>query len=161
MNGDGFVERVAFTLSFADEGPVVDVMHGSPDLSGERARWYTGVMAAEDVGMRPSVRTVVNAGDLNADGLDDTAALISFHYSALIDVVLFFGGEGARDVPDLVYRIEQSSLLYVSDGTTHAAGDTNGDGFDDLLIVSDWDELGRLFLGGPAPDAIADHVLGE
>jgi hypothetical protein len=161
VNGDGFVERVAFTLSFADEGPVVDVMHGSPDLSGERARWYTGVMAAEDVGMRPSVRTVVNAGDLNADGLDDTAALISFHYSALIDVVLFFGGEGARDVPDLVYRIEQSSLLYVSGGTARAAGDTNGDGFDDLLIVSDWDELGRLFLGGPAPDAIADHVLGE
>jgi hypothetical protein len=161
VNGDGFVERVAFTPSSADEVPVVDVMHGSAELSGDRARWNTGVMAAEGIGVSPSVRAVRNAGDLNADGLDDTAAEISFHYSSMSDVVLFFGGEGAREVPDLVYRIEQSELLYVSAGTARAAGDTNGDGFDDLLIVSDWDELGRLFLGGPAPDVIADHVLGQ
>jgi hypothetical protein len=161
VNGDGFVERVAFTLNFVDETPVVDVMHGSPELSGERTSWNTGVMAADGIGVSPSVRSVVNAGDLNADGLDDTAAEISFHYSAMIDVVLFFGGEGAREVPDLVYRVEQSELLYVSAGAARAAGDTNGDGFDDLLIVSDWDELGRLFLGGPAPDVIADHVLDQ
>jgi len=162
VDGDGFADRATFDQNIRTEAPAVDISFGAPTSAGdETLRFDTAVTEDESVGVWPSVWGVRNAGDLDGDGLDETAVEIRLSYSAQIDVALFFGGRRTRAAADLVYRVQGSETLYVTTGAAHAAGDVNGDGFDDLFVVSDWDRLGRLFLGGPTPDTEVDQVIGQ
>jgi hypothetical protein len=161
VNGDGFAERASFIKEFTGSPPAIAVTWGAPSVYDvEKVRWDTGIVEDRNIGILPSVVNAVNAGDINGDGLDETAVDIQLHHSSLVEVAVYFGGDGARATPDRLFNFQGTDLLFISSGETRGAGDFNGDGYDDLLVFSDWDERARVFLGGATPDTIVDYVIG-
>lgn len=75
-------------------------------------------------------------------------------------VYVHFGGPGRDDAADLILTGAAGEQL---GGSLAAAGDVNGDGYDDLLVGAHVHagSLGRVyvFFGGPALDGVADWVL--
>jgi hypothetical protein len=106
------------------------------------------------------------AGDFNADGFGD------FLVGARTDTAggvnagqafLYYGGPSVDATPDLVFTGLAGDLLGCS---VAAAGDLNGDGFDDIAIGAArssvrYNEAGRvlIFFGGREPDGEPDVVL--
>lgn len=101
--------------------------------------------------------------DFNTDGYDDlvvfTAKSSPNHFSA---VNLYYGGAVIDTIPDLVW---QSQFPYqISYGHILAAGDVNGDGYDDLMLNELYPTtmdsvMINFYYGGPNADLIPDHTL--
>ena len=80
------------------------------------------------------------AGDLNEDGCDDVAiGAPGYNEGGLLDtgrVYVFYGCQptlsGLNDIPDWEFSIEQANANVGID--VSGAGDTNHDGYDDLLV---------------------------
>ena len=145
MNGDGFDDIIIATTS----GPLAFIIFGKSsgfaphitpsDLNGANGFLFNG--AGSDSGNR----SVSNAGDVNGDGFDDlligapqsptngfrsgtTYVLFgkSSPFSSNIGVTALDGTNG--------FRMPGVAAYDVSGTSVSAAGDINGDGFDDLLI---------------------------
>ncbi|HKQ20376.1 MAG TPA: FlgD immunoglobulin-like domain containing protein, partial [Candidatus Eisenbacteria bacterium] len=77
---------------------------------------------------------------------------------------VYYGGAAPDAVADLVFSGEATDDFFgMSVGT---AGDTNGDGYDDVIVGAPWNDAGGssagrayVYHGGPGADAIADLVL--
>jgi len=107
--------------------------------------------------------TSLTAGDFNGDGRDDLAVGVQLEdIGAIVDggaVQVFYGsGSGLRvsndqfwhqDVPGVADRVETGDHF----GENCAAGDFNGDGFDDLAIGIEDEDVDLL------SDAGAVHIL--
>ena len=101
-------------------------------------------------------------GDFNGDGILDlvVGAPQDYYYSAPEPghVYLFFGPDwnGGADDPASADVILRGNAAFDGFGDNLAVADTDGDGFDDLLVSAPWDsqltdEGGRIYLirGGP------------
>ena len=101
-------------------------------------------------------------GDVNNDGFDDFIIgdpQKRVFYPGAGKAYLYFGGVEIDTIPDMVFEGEY--WYYFLGRNVSAAGDVNGDGYDDWLInalFDDWYAFGRIYLyyGGEHPDGICD-----
>lgn len=130
----------------------------APNIAATDGRWLFGLNAADHMGF-----SVSDAGDVNADGFHDY--LIGAPYAdrntgsgTLLgtgQAYLLFGGAGA---PPLLTELNgtngvllQGLLSYDRAGwSVAAAGDVNGDGFDDFLVGTPVDDLSATARTGKA-----------
>jgi hypothetical protein len=88
-------------------------------------------------------------GDVNGDGGNDFAFTETFYPVQNNRILIFFGGSMFDSVPDWSISTE---------GYIHAAGDVNGDGFNDLLVTY-YSGNPRLYFGGNPMDTIPDLIF--
>lgn len=131
VNGDGYTDFAVGGYG-TGSGGAVSVFFGGGIGPSRSADWsYSGTQANMDLGYR-----VVNAGDVNGDGVTDLAVSAPRYDNGSSNegVVYVFHGDGTSfgATPDWSYESDQISGGM---GTSLAgAGDVNGDGYDDLLL---------------------------
>jgi hypothetical protein len=135
VNGDGYGDLIIgapFYVNGQEQEGGAFVYHGSAaGLSASHA-WITeGDQAVADLGW--SVGTV---GDLNGDGYSDVVVGVPVYDNGEVNegrAYIFTGGvSGLSTIPALVVEGDQSyAWLGISVGT---AGDTDGDGFSDVIL---------------------------
>ncbi len=146
FDGDGFDDLVVGVpqeqVALDDEG-VVQVIYGSA----------TGLTAAGDQLIRSPIPqqgnyfgSVLSSGDFDGDGFDDLAVSAPRYLGQNASVSIFFGRASDLDLKHPLHWTEQILGLRANSyswfGASLAAGDTNGDGFDDLAIGIPSDYVG-------------------
>lgn len=157
VNGDGLSDIAsAFNETPDTAGHHIEVTWGAekPLLDASPVTWAGGL-----TGPYATVGATIAAGDVNGDGFEDSLTGIEWHTSDLAQANLYLGGMGSRTAPDAVYSFNTGTVLYVLPGLPSAAGDVNGDGFDDVLVAEDWGSSAKLYLGAASLDNTPDDEL--
>lgn len=155
INGDG-IDDLMFSENTGGEGL-------SPTSGKKRILLLFGASLGKPPIPMELTSTCIGAGDLNGDGFDDVAL-----FDGDSKVHAYYGSpSGFRPEPDWTARSEQPGSDFGA--RVSAAGDVNGDGWDDLLISAPKfsGKLLRsgkvyLYLGSasglrPAPDWSAEY----
>jgi hypothetical protein len=106
---------------------------------------------------------VASAGDMNGDGFPDFivgAPQSGYPGKAFV----YYGGPSLDAAPDLTLSGESTGAMTTFGASVAPAGDTNRDGFDDVIVGAPQygpDQTGRayVFFGGAVPDAVPDRIL--
>ena len=143
VNGDGFSDAIVVSPG-AHIRPEsrIRVYHGGPAGLQATPDWSSGANPA----FVRRFQDAACAGDVNGDGFDDVVATDPFANGDDGQVALFLGTpQGlAPDAWTVTYKAHVAA----------AAGDINGDGYDDFVVANTYNHgLVSLFLG--APDQVA------
>lgn len=90
---------------------------------------------------------IINAGDVNNDGIEDLA--ITAKSLSSMKVMIFFGRQQPVETPDVMFQFSIFSSQRVE--KLRWIGDINADGYDDIGLVTgnwDYDILVNVILGG-------------
>jgi Ca2+-binding RTX toxin-like protein len=154
FNGDGLADLIIGAPgSYYDDRPVGEAFillgkrsgFGDVDLADFSAS--DGYVLQLGIGSRTSALTVTSVGDFNGDGRDDVAVGDQERGYYIV-----FGTDDApatQKLADLPASggFSVTGLPYGSFSTLAAAGDVNGDGFDDFLVAAPGDGLsGEIFV---------------
>jgi hypothetical protein len=167
VNGDGYDDVLVGARGNDAAGANAGAAYlflGGPARTDTPDLVLPGAAAGEWAGL-----SVAGAGDVNGDGFDDMIAGAPFGSAGVPGAGaarVYFGGPVPDAVADLVLTGETADDFFGN--AVAAAGDVNGDGYDDVVVgaylydlsVADADG-GRayVYFGGPVPDAVADLTL--
>ena len=168
VNGDGYDDVVIGARSYSNgqnnEG-MLFVYHGSATGLSTTANW-TFESDVPDVGLGDAVAA---AGDVNGDGFDDIIAGARYFTNGEVEegrAFLFFGAAvGLAVSPSWMSEGNQLRAEYAN--SVASAGDVNGDGFDDVIIGSEFYDAAKsgegaafVYYGSPAGlGATADWMV--
>jgi len=158
VNGDGFPDIIVGASQNDAGGSNAGrayVYYGGPGANAVADLILTGHAANDRYGS-----AVAGAGDVNGDGFGDIIVGAPFNGaggSLAGRAYVYYGGSPADSTADLVFTGEPTAFLGIS---LSGAGDTNGDGYDDLLVGSPGaTDRAFVYYGGPSGDTVADVVL--
>jgi hypothetical protein len=139
LNDDGCLDLVMANYIFNSNNPDSQIYWGKVD-----GTWDTDNPTELDV----TRGTAVDIGDFNGDGHPDLA-FGAYHSSLSVSSCIFLNnGDGTFDyTPDITYTDEEYSRC--------AAGDMNGDGYDDIVFGYNHDIY--LYNGGPSGTSTTPH----
>lgn len=156
LNADGFSD-LGWTVNYPDvSANRIDISWGpkAPSFEDAALSWAGGL-----TGPYAKLGEAIPAGDVNGDDFQDSLVGIMWDTSDTVQGNLYLGGLGSRQAPDAIYAFQTGILLFISQGIPSAPGDVNADGFDDILLVEDFQDTAKLFFGSPGLDATADDDL--
>jgi hypothetical protein len=165
VNGDGYDDVIVGALQNDAGGPDAGrayVYYGGPGTDSVADLTLTGAVAGDLFGA-----SVSTAGDMNRDGYDDVIVGAILNDAGGIDAgraYVYYGGPSADAVADLTLTGAAAGDQFGNAVST--AGDVNADGYGDVIVTAYFNDAGGsnagrayVFLGGPAPDAVADWTL--
>lgn len=134
INNDGYEDVIAGARAFkVDEDPAgrVYIYYGSPSgIPGEPSVILQG-SENEEFGS-----SVAGAGDINGDGYDDI--IVGAHYYTNGEfqegAIYIFNGSASGILPEPSAQVESNRTFAEYGHAVSAAGDVNGDGFDDIIV---------------------------
>ncbi|TLV03106.1 FG-GAP-like repeat-containing protein [Dyadobacter luticola] len=150
VNGDGYGDIIVgaprFSNSETGEGAAF-IYYGSS--SGINSNSYTKI-EGDQVGASAGY-SVSNAGDINSDGYGDVLVGVTNYTNGQINeggVIIVYGSSAGADLGSIeILEANQTNALM---GTAvSSGGDVNGDGYNDILIVSDYysaNDIGAVLL---------------
>lgn len=161
-NGDGYDDVIVGSVGYDDVGAAF-LFLGGPDGIATGDASSASAILRNDGRVPPTFGCfVAGVGDTNDDGYDDVAV------GTNEAVYVFHGGPGGIASQDLTTAATELRMTGAYCVGIAGAGDTNGDGYDDLLLSTSYQFAGGalLFLGGPAGipsggNATADTVLTD
>ena len=106
-------------------------------------KFFTGQAANDQFGSKVS-----NAGDINGDGYDDIIVGAPFNDAGGTDagrVYIYFGGVSMDNIADVIINGEAASDNFGY--SISAAGDVNGDGYDDIIVGAPYHDIGANDMG--------------
>lgn len=141
--------------------------NGDVPPSPENANAISGTMFNGQGNFDSFGNSVSSAGDVNGDGYDDIIVGAYGYTSPNFNkgrAYIYFGGPAMDNKADVTLDGEAS--LHYFGFSVSAAGDVNGDGYDDVIVGAYGNSLyagqAYIFYGGAAMDNIADKtLLGE
>jgi hypothetical protein len=168
VNGDGHADIVVGAYQNDAGGANAGrayVYFGGPRADDRADLVLTGASAGDLFGF-----SVSSAGDVNRDGNADVIVGAYHNDAGGADAgraYVYFGGARPDGTADLVLTGEAAGDAFGY--SVACGGDTNGDGFDDVLVGAYGNDAGGsasgrayAFYGGAAPDAVPDFtVTGE
>ncbi|MBE0566633.1 MAG: FG-GAP repeat protein [Krumholzibacteria bacterium] len=140
VNGDGYADLLVGYRGYGDDEGRIELFYGNFDGPTAYPNWaVSGSQAGARLG------PVATAGDVDGDGFSDVLGGAPFYDGVSTDrglVSCWHGGpEGLRRLPGWVAESNQAGALFGM--AVAAAGDANGDGFDDLLIGAPYYDNGE------------------
>jgi hypothetical protein len=141
VDGDGFADA----LVGAPYGNRAFVYRGSS--SDRFASDYITLMGSSTVGeLGPYV---ASAGDVNGDGFGDV--IVGTSSRPMLTAYLYLGGSAELDAPIALDLGESVDDLGNAVARASSAGDVNGDGFSDVIVVYHTvdQDIVRVYLGNP------------
>lgn len=148
LNGDGFAD---VAIVAAGKNP--------PSATAGRLYIFSGGASGVDAVADSKIvgngdvwfRRAVSAGDFNGDGFEDIAALVSKQDLSMKRVLVYFGTAGSA--------FDATDDRSVAAQSVAAAGDVNGDGFDDLVVATA--TTNGLVYGGKSDATIVPFGKGD
>ncbi|MGX5857805.1 FG-GAP-like repeat-containing protein [Dyadobacter jiangsuensis] len=135
VNGDGYSDILIGCYTFdngqKDEGHVFVYHGGAEGIGTKDAVTITNGKPGAQMGL-----SVASAGDVNADGYDDVVAGAPYFDDGQASEGAAFVYYGSIDglVLNTYHLLQKDQANSFFGGSVAGAGDTNGDGFDDVLI---------------------------
>jgi hypothetical protein len=162
VNGDGYADVVVGACGDPAFGYVgkAYVFFGNASWSNY-VDWTLSMWRTDYFGA-----AVSTGGDVNGDGYADLLVGAPGDYLSVTGgrVYVYFGGASPDTVADVILAGAASGDGF--GGAVGAAGDVNGDGYDDVVVGASGNDAGGagagrayVYFGGPAMDAVADVVL--
>lgn len=143
VNGDGFADLGATVGNASTTGLAPHVLYGGPDVDA-----LSGVTLTASPGTSSTNTRIRATGDINGDGFSDL--IVQLNNQSKADI--YFGGTTLSAIPDLPLSTPLDDLTATPG--SGSAGDVNGDGFQDaVLVASPALDSAQLLLGGPSPSA--------
>ena len=143
-NGDGVADIIVSSLSG------LRVYYGGPGLDGLEDFRLT---VSQIDGQR--MAKFAPAGDVNGDGAGDIMVATADQDGLQGRVRIYFGGAQMDSIPDVTLHAQDPAGMFGPAMTN--LGDTNGDGYADVLVGTNFDGAGGradLFHGGAPMDTI-------
>ncbi|MDR6808332.1 hypothetical protein J2Y45_005318 [Dyadobacter sp. BE34] len=135
VNGDGYSDILVGCYTFdsgqTDEGHVFVYNGGAEGIGTKDALTITNGKPGAQMGF-----SVASAGDVNADGYDDVVVGAPYYDDGEPSEGAAFVYYGSVDglITNTYHLLQKDQANSFFGGSVAGAGDTNGDGFDDVLV---------------------------
>src|SRR3989339_774934 len=148
VNGDGYNDVIVGAKDASSTNGQAYIYYGGASMNNTADVTFTGVAAADDFGI-----DVASAGDVNGDGYHDV--IVGAYLAGVGDIgeaYIYYGGVSMNNTADVTFT--NAADTNIGKNIIASADDVNGDGYDDVMAISDGSA--KVFYGGASMDNTAD-----